>query len=569
VSDSWRAEGHAEYLEDRLRGRLTRLLAARIALIVAVFAAALFIEAKGRGGSEAVYNGLYTTVALAFLATAIYGALLARARRTDRLRAVQLVTDVAIVTSLVHFSGGNESIFTFLYVPVVAYAAILFDRRGAMAAAALAAAAHGAALLTTQLGLVPGFASPAAPLILMTRWGVLAGAMFLGAFLASALSRDLHRVDAALDARTTDLRRLRNLHERIVESLTSGLLTTGPDGRITSFNREAERISGARAGDVVGVDVDDVLPGSRALLNDRPETQSPGGQRQRIAFTNRRGDALHLGLAGSVLRDADGRSSGWVVIFQDLTQVVRMEEDLRRSERLAAAGQLAADMAHEVRNPLAAISGSIQMLSGNEAGQSREEGGRLMEIVLREADRLNVLIADFLAYARPAPPKLEPVDVGEVVDEVIEMFDVGRPVDIEIAREIEAGIRALVDSAQLRQLLWNLVLNAAQAMPNGGRLVVSATALPQEKRSEGRNVPGGEGSGTVQLCVSDTGSGIPPDVLDRIFDPFFTTKRGGTGLGLSTVHRIIEGNGGSVRVETEPGAGTTFRVELARAEGIG
>ncbi|UCE84665.1 MAG: PAS domain S-box protein, partial [Deltaproteobacteria bacterium] len=429
-----RADLHSGYLDERIRGRLTGLLAARVALIVAVFAAALFIEAKGRGGSEAVYNGLYATVAMAFLATAIYGALLSRARRTQRLRAVQLVTDVAIVTSLVHFSGGDESIFTFLYVPVVAYAAILFDRRGALAAAALAAAAHGAARVSTQLGWVPGFASPVAALILLARWGVLAGAMFLGAFLASELSRDLHRADAALDASTTDLRRLRNLHGRIIESLTSGLLTTGPDGRITSFNSEAQRITGASAEEVIGADIEAVVPGCRAILSNRSESRGASPQRHRIPFTNRRGEALHLGLAGSVLRDDDGRSSGWVVIFQDLTQVVQMEQELRRSERLAAAGQLAADMAHEVRNPLAAISGSIQMLSSGAPRQSPEETRRLMEIVLREADRLNALIADFLAYARPAPPKLEAVNVASVVDDVIEMFEVSRREGVVVAR---------------------------------------------------------------------------------------------------------------------------------------
>jgi two-component system sensor histidine kinase PilS (NtrC family) len=251
-----------------------------------------------------------------------------------------------------------------------------------------------------------------------------------------------------------------------------------------------------------------------------------------------------------------------------VSEVVEMERELRRSERLAAVGRLSAAMAHEIRNPLAAISGSIQMLAG-EGGSPRtgDEARRLMQIVLRETDRLNRLLTEFLEYARPAPARPEDVAVEEVVGEVLSIFDASRPTGIEVAVEVAPGLRVRADAGQLRQLLWNLVLNAAQAMPEGGAVVLSAQAAgpPQESPGAGRN--DAEEWGWVELAVRDGGAGIPADVLDRVFEPFFTTKPGGTGLGLATVHRIVVEHGGSIRVASAEGKGTSVLVRLPGAAG--
>jgi two-component system sensor histidine kinase PilS (NtrC family) len=222
-------------------------------------------------------------------------------------------------------------------------------------------------------------------------------------------------------------------------------------------------------------------------------------------------------------------------------------------------------MAHEIRNPLAAISGAIQMLQREgEAGRGGEQSRRLMDIVLRETDRLNRLLTEFLEYARPGPLRREPLLVEELVAEVLAIFDASRCEGTVIGVQVEPGLRLRADPGQLRQLLWNLLLNAAQAMPEGGSIEIEAQSSgpPQEGSGAGRN--GGLEGGWIELGVRDGGVGIPAEALDRIFDPFFTTKPGGTGLGLATVHRIVEEHGGSIRVHSVAGKGTSFHVRLPR-----
>ncbi len=553
--------------------RVARLMAARLALVVALLGAVVALSWAGRDLSDRAWNGISATLALAFLATVLCGAAFRRVRHVGRFGALQIATDVVLVTSLVHFSGGSESVFSSLYVLVVVYGALLFDRKGAYGAAALAMAGFGLALVLQRTGWLGAAASDVRPPVrmLIGLWSVHGGALVLVALLASMLSRELHRAGAALDQSRSDLRHLQSLHARTVESLLSGLLTTDREGRITSFNPEAERITARPAAEALGAHIDQVLPGARELVMEPLGARESSRTRARMPYRNQRAELLHLGLSGSILREADGSATGHVVIFQDVTQVVAMEKELRRSERLAAAGQLSADLAHEIRNPLAAISGSVQMLrAGLGEGAADAEGRRLLEIVLRETDRLNQLISDFLYYARPAAPKPVAVPVAETIEEVLRMFETTRPANVEVATDVPPELAVRADAAHVRQLLWNLVLNAAQAMPEGGTLTLRARAVAgrgaQEPGSEGRN-GASEGRGSVEIAVVDTGVGIPSEVMDRIFDPFFTTKREGTGLGLATVHRIVEGNGGTLRVESAVGSGTAFQIRLPRAEG--
>lgn len=555
--------------EGRVPRRLAWLAGARLVLALAMLAALWGLQTAGRGVAPEATRGLYATLAFACLVSA--GTMLWLRRVTDarRFAAVQVCLDLGTVGALVHFTGGADSVFISLYVLVVAYGALFFERRGALLAAGLAAASFGTLLAAQQLDWIPSF-GPAVPgLALATLWGMHGGALVVVALLASFLSSELRIADQALDRSRNDLHRLQRLHARTVESLLSGLLTTDRDGQITSMNPEAERISGGRPEEFLGRPVQEMLPGVETLLH--PGERGLSRPRARMPYRNLRGESLYLGLAVSVLREADGSPAGHVVIFQDLTAVVEMEGQLRRSERLAAVGQLAAAIAHEVRNPLAAISGSIQLLSAGLPAESRGgEAGRLMEIVLRETDRLNRLITDFLQYARPSPPRLEALELAPVVAETVELLSQGEGKGLRIESSIAPGLAVMADAAQLRQLLWNLLLNAAQAMPSGGRLLLGASPClrpeAQAERELIRTMQQGGGSPGVEICISDTGVGIAPDVLDHIFDPFFTTKRAGSGLGLATVHRIVESNGGSLWVESSPGVGTTFRIWLPQAK---
>lgn len=551
-----RARERRERPREVLERRVARWMIGRLVVAGLVLALAAALGRRAADG-EIEPARLYATVACAFVATLVYGAWSRRVQRLEGLAWLQVVTDVGVVTALVAFSGALDSIFTFLYVPITVYAAMVLGRTGAYGSAAVASLAYATVIVAAR---EQGFTTnPAdAPLTVeMVAWGAHTAALLLAALLASALSSERDRADRALDERTRDLRTLQRLHQRTVESLTSGLLTTDLSGRITSFNPEAERITGLAAEEAMNRSVEDVLPGVTALVENQASWVE-ARMRSRMPYRSRSGEEKYLGLAASILRAEDGSPSGRVIIFQDVTRVVEMEGELRRKERLAAAGRLAASLAHEIRNPLAAISGSIQMLQ-KEARPAEDagEGQRLMSIVLRETDRLDALIRDFLQYARPAAPRRKRIDLDAFLAETREMFERAHRADVRLRFE-PSGLSLHADPDQLRQLFWNLCRNAAEAMPDGGEVrIEAAQTVSQGGHREGRRGPE-EGTPCVEVRVSDTGAGIADEHLDRIFDPFFTTKADGTGLGLATVHRIVEAHGGDLSVETRAGKGTTF-----------
>jgi PAS domain S-box-containing protein len=284
--------------------------------------------------------------------------------------------------------------------------------------------AYGLALITANegWGLGLGAANGRIELLrLVAVWVVQGGALFAVGTLASLLSLELQRTGAALDRSASDLRILRDIHRSTVESIVSGLLTTDSAGCISSFNPEAERITGLQADVVMGLDLESVIPGAIAVLPGFGGRPLEASARTRLSYQNDKGERLYLGLGDSILRAEDGEAQGHVVIFQDVTDVVAMESDLTRSERLAAVGELSAKIAHEIRNPLASISGSIQILASE--SDVTGESARLMGIVVRETDRLNHLITDFLRYARPAPTVTRPVEVDRLFADLIEMIE--------------------------------------------------------------------------------------------------------------------------------------------------
>ncbi len=551
--------------------RLAVLMASRLVLSLVSLAIALGLDTAVGELLERQRWGLYGTVSFAFLATALYGVVLPRIQRPARFAAFNIAADISIVSALVYFSGGADSVFAFLYVMVAVYGALLFERRGALVSAGFGALAYGSVLVAGNLAWLSGApgASEKSVAALFAVWTIHSGAIGLVAALASFLAAELRRTGEALRYQTDRLERLANLHERTVESLMSGLLTTDTTGSITSFNPEAERITEVSAAAAIGSDVERVLPGVRSLMVDGSDSETVR-IRSRTVFRSRSGIDLHLGVAAYVLRDSKGQAGGHVVIFQDLTEVVKMEAELRRSERLAAVGELAASIAHEIRNPLAAISGSIQILQRGKTDASLgEESLRLMDIAIRETDRLNRLITDFLEYARPGPLASEPVDLLELLNEVVEMLEKVVSDDIELVVEVESGLQVMGDPGQLKQVVWNLALNGVQAMPEGGKLQVEARSLPertpQEPLQEGRSVVEEKGA-WAEIVVRDQGEGISPEAVDHIFDPFFTTKPEGSGLGLATVHRIVGEHGGSIGLETSKQGGTEIHVRLPRGE---
>ena len=554
---------HRDHQFERL---LLVLMGARLALAVGSFGIGITLDAIGGETPATQWPGFYVAVGLCFVATLVYRPFVGRIERPRAFAAVNVATDLALVSALVLFSGGRDSVFTFLYAAVGLYAGVLFPGGGAFACAAAGAFAYAGVLAIGHRGWL-GPALGAEPFgVVITSWAVHASALVGAAGLAGFLSRELLRAGTALAERTQDLEQLRTLHQWTVESLKSGLLTTDLEGRVTSFNQEAMRITGLARAEALGRNLDAVLPGVRELRASVHSAEP--STRARMAYSGPGGTSLHLGVGAYALRDASGAAEGEVVIFQDVTEVVAMERELRRSERLAAIGELSASIAHEIRNPLAAISGSIQVMAANRPTQAAESQ-RLMEIVVREVDRLDRLISDFLSFARPGEPRIELVPLAELVTEVLAMFETSRPERVAVERELQPGLGVHADPGQLRQVLWNLLVNAAQAMPEGGVVRIEARTsrgrAPQEGRSPGRMDE--QKPVWAEITVMDQGIGIAKELVDRVFDPFFTTKAGGTGLGLAIVHRVIAEHRGVVRVERRAGAfRTAICLSLPRAE---
>jgi two-component system, NtrC family, sensor histidine kinase PilS len=542
--------------------RLARLMAARLLLTLAVFGIALLLVGAGRLGAEFAERGLYGTLTFAFLSTAVCAALLPRVRRAAPLAAAQLVLDLVTVTSIVFFTDGPRSIFSFLYLPITVYGAILFERRGAYAMAAAASLCMAGMLSLDGTGVFGAELGSVAWERALGIWGAHTGALLLVAMLASTLAREGRLASDQLAASASDLRLLRSLHERIVESLTSGLLTVDAVGNVMSCNPEGARILARSLAEVLGARLESLVPGVSELV----EAGSSGARRARLVLTLADGGQRFLGVAASALLGSDGQAPGLVVIFQDVTQVVSLERALLQRERLAAVGELAAGVAHEVRNPLAAISGCIEMLRSMNRERSGDlEQERLMSIVLREIERLDALIADFLLFARPAAPKHEAICVGELLTEVAEMCRAACPIGVRVSVSAPPGLMLSADATQLRQVVWNLVRNAVQAVGERGAIrLTSALAIAGLAQGElaGHRTGDAGGGDAVEIVVADDGPGIDTATLERIFDPFFTTKPSGTGLGLATVHRIVTAHAGSIEVSTVQGAGARFRVLL-------
>ena len=379
------------------------------------------------------------------------------------------------------------------------------------------------------------------------------------------MAGQLGDVEVELEQRRHDVAELKALNANILSSLSSGLVTVDRAGIIIFFNDAAEQIIQTARQDVIDRPLREVFPSIAALLEEMEDDGQGTGRRfEDVLQRPGNGDQVHLGFSFSPLRGAGGVEAGWIVIFQDLSEFKELETVARRSEQLAAVGQLAAAIAHEIRNPLAAISGSVEMLQrsalsaapapGAGAPEAQSVEQRLLAIVVREVDRLDGLITSFLEYSRPRPLALERVDVGEVLEEVLTLFERKAGARLEVAVEVKAdeGAAATVaDREALTQVLWNLLNNAAEAQA-GRDAVRIEVGLGREDES-------------LVLAVEDDGPGVSEEAEAHIFQPFFTTKAQGTGLGLATSYRLIESHGGEMRlVPPRRLGGARFEVRLPR-----
>lgn len=479
--------------------------------------------------AESVNGALYAVVIATYGASLVLAWFLrqAPAGRLVQLAYGQITTDIGLATAVVGLTGRVDSVFVFMFSLAVVDGAILLYRKGALLAVGMA--------LLAYLPLVLVGPHPA---VWRTIW-IHGGAFVATAVLSAYLAEQLRRTGEQLAEREGDLAAVTALHESIVQSVTSGLLTLDVAGRVTFLNRAGEQMSGRNLGDVLGQPASESF-GAFKTDTARGETvlALPGGTTVRLGYSS-------FPLVGKAQANL-----GTAVIFQDLTELRAMEARVARSERLADLGALAAGLAHELRNPLASMLGSVELLKASASG---EDDRRLLDIVLREGGRLAQLVTEFLEFARPSSPRRREVDLAQVAAETLEAF-ANDPAagKLRLVRDL-APAEVQGDPDQLRQVLWNLLVNAAQAQ------VTSAGSEPSgEIRVACRS---SEASGAT-LTVEDDGPGLTPEALAELFTPFFTTKPDGTGLGLATVHRIVDAHGGAMSVDSRPGQGARFTVQL-------
>jgi two-component system sensor histidine kinase PilS (NtrC family) len=542
--------------EPGLRRKVVRLMLVRAIIGTILLGSAIFMEVTAPGSFPV--NPYFFLIGCTYALTIIYVLTLRYIDRYRWLVDLQLAIDALIVSAFIYITGGITSYFTSLYVlPVIAASTIQF-RRGGLMVATLSAVLYAGLVLAQYLAASGLRTDPwlismsvVLPPVSVARYTAALNmfGFFAVALLSGSLANSLRSAGVQLEQASSEIADLQALNQHVIDSLPSGLATTDPAHRILTFNRGAEAITGVPFRDAVGRPVDEVLQLPPVVMHSvQHELRVKGARRHEFRYRPSDGRSeREIGLTATYLETPGGRA-GLIFTFQDVTAIKKMERDSAIQQRLAAVGEMAAGIAHEIRNPLASMSGSIQILRQELPLSSEQE--QLMDIVLRESERLNTTIRSFLAYARPQRFQIARFDVRRVLNDTALLLRNSN--ELRDGHEIQVSLPDSelwydADEGQIKQIVWNLATNGLRAMSNGGRLQLVA----EVEASEG-----------VVLTVRDEGVGIPPEELDSLFQPFHGTFAKGSGLGLAIVHRIVADYQGEIRVSSKPGAGTTVSVRL-------
>jgi two-component system sensor histidine kinase PilS (NtrC family) len=513
-------------------------------------------------------NNFYYFIGFFYLVTIVYSLLLKKIRNLYRFAFSQIVIDHFFIIVLIYFTGGKESFFPITYIFTIIGSSIIFYKRGAIFSASLSSFLFGLLLLLqlhhwiSPLGQSPIYDPSQIFYSLIT----YLAAFYIVAFLSSAISEELKKKKKELIQKQVDYDHLETFNRNIIQSLDSGLLTIDSSGKIIFLNRTGEKILNRHEGELKDTSIFGLFPkidGVIEQVKKKPSELPFNYQRYETLLIHLDGRKTYLGFSISPLTDPEGSFIGHTLIFQDITKFKEMEEQVKRVDKMAAVGVLAAGMAHEIRNPLASLSGSIQMLKSELILNDYQQ--HLMEITLRESERLNSLVTDFLLFAHPPQTHKILCPIRRVIEETIDLF-IRSPSFHDGIRLLRPNghdeVRISIDPDQMKQVFWNLFINAAQAISEGGDIRIQ---LGKENLWRDTNLPLSpelKGREWVKISIIDSGNGIAPEEKEKIFEPFFTTKENGTGLGLSIVHKIIENHDGLIKVDSELGRGATFNIFL-------
>jgi len=496
---------------------------------------------------------LFVTVILLWFTISIFYLLLLSFWQEYRIQSLlQVLTDMVLVSLVIYATGGVDSSFNFLYPLVIIVACILLPRVWAYLTAALAFILYGTVLELTYFEVIPSYSTThpevkaLQAIILVNLFGYLAVA-----YLAGLLATKLRQVDVKLKDTSGALENLQALHENIIQSITEGLVTTGLDGHISFVNSAAEKLLGCLQHELVG------QPIHRLFLDPLPRVDSEHPHAE-VRFVVASGFRKTFRVLVSALAVPEGGNLGYVYMFDDLTEIRRLEREIRMQDRLAAVGRLAAAIAHEIRNPLTSIAGAVHLLSG--IPDLSEEHRQLLQIVTRESERLNDIITDFLAYSRGRQYQFKKVDLLPLLEDTLTLLEHRLAAEnrgIRVERKFKTDEAwTLADGDKIKQVFWNFCENAVRAMPHGGTLTASVEAS----------------GNSWEMHFADTGPGMSPQLIEKIFEPFQSQFEGGTGLGLAIVYQIVQAHEGKVWARSKPGQGCVFVLRLGRlgvAEGPG
>ncbi len=527
------------------------MIVIRLVVVSSVLLSYLVFELSSRGELPG-FNVLFVIVAATYVASALYILLLRWLSERGVLHAyIQFAGDLLLVTGLVYFFGGITSPFSMLYLVDIIVAAVVLQRRAGLTVAGISYIAYAALLAALARGWLPAL-SPL-PSSLEISWRIsynlavhLFG-FFAVALLTSYLAANVERAEEELAAKSGSLANLEVFHRDVIQSISSGLISTDLEGRVTSVNRAALEILGASEPALIGRSLEESglfpSPEWRAAAN----LTRLAEQIRSESLLQRDGREIPVGFTVSRLTDAEDVPTGWIIVFQDLSQWRRLQEELRLKDRMAAVGELAAGLAHEVGNPLAAISGSVQLLSSSVGASGPQR--RLLEIIVKESQRLDRTIKGFLRFAKPKERSTVRFDIAALIGENTALLRNSEEATGKHRFHLDLepkNAQMLGDPDQISQIFWNLARNALRAMPDGGTLEIHGRPRGDSYRIEFR----------------DTGHGMTEEQRTMLFQPFKTSFDGGTGIGMAIVYRIVQEHGGTLSVESRPQRGTVIAVEL-------